>query len=78
MGTTFHFFVDVEDFPVGSDVKSPAVGERASWRDNTVRLGNGFSRVTEDRIIQVETLCEFCIGTRCITACCKIGNVEFL
>ena len=78
MGTTLHFFVDVENFPVRSDVKSPAVGERASYCDNTVRLGNGFSGVAEDRIIQVEALCEFRIGTRCITACCKVSNVEFL
>ena len=40
----------MEYFSIGSDVKSPAVRERASYCDNTVRLGNGFSRVAEDHV----------------------------
>jgi hypothetical protein len=71
-----HLLVDVENATVQPDIERPPGRERLVFVDDTVCLGDGFRRVTEQRVVDAERLRKLPVGVGCVDAGREIRDVE--
>ena len=75
-GVGFHLVVDEEDFPVLADIERPARSHLSIAGSGAVRLGDGATRIAQDRVIGTERFRKLLVCFRVVATGGEIGHVE--
>lgn len=77
MITRFDLLVDVGDLTVLANDVCPAFRDGTRPVNDSVGLGNVFSRIAENRVIEFQLFRKCRVLFNAVTAGCEVGNVEF-